>query len=118
MGREDSRRRVKSLLRKASAQNLEGGSIRISLPEERALLLALDGFQGALTMAFEKRAPHFVAEHVFGVAQAFATFYSAAPILSEAHESIRSSRLQLAIASLRQLEIALQLLGIEIPEQM
>ncbi|MBS2033385.1 arginine--tRNA ligase [bacterium] len=111
--------RIKALLRKASEQGLSEAPIQVLLPEEKALVLTLDGFNAAVHLAFEKRAPHFVAEHVYGLAQAFSTFYVASPkILDEKDEAVRGSRLRLARAVLTQLELGLGLLGIQIPERM
>ncbi|HQT52896.1 MAG: arginine--tRNA ligase [Phenylobacterium sp.] len=109
--------RVKSLLRKAADQGVATGPITVSDPAERDLVLLLDAFDQALTDAYEKRAPHFVAEHAFKLAQAFSRFYAACPILI-AEPVARSSRLALAETTLRQLEQALDLLGIAAPARM
>ena len=109
--------RVKSLLRKAADQGVATGPITVSDPAERDLVLLLDAFDQALTDAYEKRAPHFVAEHAFKLAQAFSRFYAACPILI-AEPVVRSSRLALAETTLRQLEQALDLLGITAPARM
>ena len=109
--------RVKSLLRKAADQGVATGPITVSDPAERDLVLLLDAFDQALTDAYEKRAPHFVAEHAFKLAQAFSRFYAACPILI-AEPVVRSSRLALAETTLRQLEQALDLLGIAAPPRM
>ena len=109
--------RVKSLLRKAETEGTKTGPITVVEPAERELVLLLDAFDQALTDAYEKRAPHFVAEHAFKLAQAFSRFYAACPILI-AEPVVRSSRLALAETTLRQLEQALDLLGIAAPERM
>ena len=110
--------RIKSILRRASASGVEPGPVRIGHPIERDLALTLDAFDGALTTAYERRAPHFLAEHTFALAQSFSGFYENCPILKEDRSEIRSSRLTLATATLRQLEISLSLLGVEAPERM
>ncbi|MFN8610271.1 MAG: arginine--tRNA ligase [Vulcanimicrobiota bacterium] len=111
--------RIKSLLRKATEQGFQDAPIQVILPEEKALVLTLDGYNAAVHMAFEKRAPHFVAEHVFSLAQAFSSFWVASPsVLYEKDEAVRGSRLRLARAVLTQLELGLALLGIQIPERM
>ena len=110
--------RIKSLLRKATDQNITAGPIALTLPEERALVLILDAFISAVHVAWDKRAPHFIAEHAYSLAQAFSSFYAAAPILPETDKSSQASRLQLAILTLDQLQLALGLLGIEIPARM
>ncbi len=110
--------RVKSLMRKAEAEGHFGGRIYVSEPAERELALVLDAFDAALQEAYAKRAPNFIAEHAFRLAQTFSRFYAACPVLAAASPDLRASRLSLAGASLRQLETALTLLGIETPERM
>lgn len=110
--------RVKSLLRKATEAGAGPGAIAPALPAERALVLTLDGFEHALAGAYDKRAPHHLAEHVYALASAFSAFYAAAPIATEPDPETRASRLGLAGLTLKQLEIGLDLLGIETPERM
>jgi arginyl-tRNA synthetase len=110
--------RIKSILRRADAAGVTPGTVTISHPNERALALTLDAFDGALTAAYERRAPHFLAEHAFALAQSFSGFYENCPILQQERTQVRGSRLALAGAALRQLEIALSLLGVEAPERM
>jgi len=110
--------RIRSVLRKAQDQGSAPGAITVSHPDERAVILALDGFDAALRIAYDRRAPHFIAEHAFVLAQAFSTFYNSCPILQEARPEIRGSRLALAGATLRQLMLALELLGVAAPERM
>ena len=110
--------RIRSILRKAAEQGVTPGPIGIAHPDERTLLLALDGFDAAIRSAYERRAPHFVTEHAFTLAQSFSTFYSNCPILQESSEAVRGSRLALAATTLRQLELALGLLGVDTPERM
>lgn len=111
--------RIKAILRRASEQGYASGEIAINAPEERKLVLALDGFALALRLAHEKRMPHFVCEHVYGLAQTFSAFYSACPILKDdVSEETRSSRLALCETVLHQLEAGLGILGITAPNRM
>jgi arginyl-tRNA synthetase len=110
--------RIKSILRKAADAQLKPGMVQIELPTERNLALALDAFDGALKAAYDKRAPHFLCDHVYSLAQAFSSFYAEAPIMQEADAAKQASRLALASATLAQIEIALDLLGIAAPERM
>jgi arginyl-tRNA synthetase len=109
--------RVKSLLRKAAAEAIAAGPITVAEPAERDLVLLLDSFDQALVEAYEKKAPNFIADHAYRLAQAFSKFYAACPILV-AEPPVRASRLALAQTTLRQLELALDLLGIAAPDQM
>nr|WP_241765389.1 arginine--tRNA ligase [Hyphomonas adhaerens] len=110
--------RVKSLLRRAEADGNEAGDIAIGHDAERALVLQLDNFAFACLQAREKRMPHVLCEHLYNLAQAFSSFYSALPIASESDATLRASRLGLASAVLKQLETGLDLLGIRVPERM
>ena len=110
--------RIKSVLRKAQDQRLGPGPIIVAHADERSLVLALDAFAHALASAYERRAPHLLTEHAFTLAQSFSGFYSNCPILQEPNTEVRSSRLALARATLRQLELVLDLLGISTPDRM
>ena len=109
--------RVKSLLRKAEEEGVGAGPVVVAEPAERDLVLTLDAFDHALAEAYDKKAPHFLAEHAFRLAQAFSKFYAACPILTAAPD-VRASRLALAAAMLKQLDLALDLLGVTAPERM
>ena len=110
--------RIKSLLRKADGEGAQPGPIAVSEPAERELVLALDAYGAAAAEAYERRAPNAVAEHAFRLAQGFSRFYAACPVLAAPTPAVRGSRLALTEATLKQLEAALQLLGIETPERM
>ena len=110
--------RVKSLARRAEAEGVKPGPITVELDAERALVLALDAFNDALRGAYEKRMPHILCDHAYTLGQAFSGFYAAAPILVESDPAKKASRLALALATLKQLEIVLGLIGIDIPERM
>ena len=110
--------RIKSLLRRAEAEGAAPGETRVADPAERSLALTLDAFAGAVAEAYDKRAPSFVAEHAFRLAQAFSKFYAACPVLGAPDAATRASRLALSRTTLKQLTCALDLLGIETPERM
>lgn len=109
--------RVKSLLRRATEEGHVAGPVTVAEPAERDLVLTLDAFESALAEAYDRCAPNALADHAYRLSQAFSKFYAACPImLSE--PAVRASRLTLATATLKQLELALQLLGIATPERM
>ncbi len=110
--------RIKSLLRRAADEGAEAGHVLIAQPAERDLALALDAFEQALSEAYDKRAPNFLAEHAFRLAQSFSKFYATCPVLGAEDDGVRASRLQLAGATLAQLEAVLSLLGLQTPERM
>jgi len=110
--------RSKSLLRKAAEQGATPGAIAVAEPAERELVLTLDAFETALSEAYDKRAPNFVAEHAYRLAQAYSKFYAACPVLAAPDPATRSSRLALVETTLKQLLLSLDLLGIGVPERM
>jgi arginyl-tRNA synthetase len=110
--------RIKSLLRKAEAQGVVTGPILVAEPAERELALTLDAFDAAVSDAYDRRAPHAIAEHAYRLAQSFSKFYAACPVLAAEDPAVVGSRLALSKAALDQLETALRLLGIETPERM
>lgn len=110
--------RIKSVMRKAVEKGLEPGPVQVTDPAEAALIRRLDGFDLAAARAEAGRAPHILCEHAYSLAQAFSSFYAACPILPEEDAAIRASRLQLAATTLRQLELVLGLIGLDVPERM
>ena len=110
--------RIKSLLRKAEAEGHAAGPIVVEEPAERELALTLDAFDAALSEAYAKRAPNFLAEHAYRLAQSFSKFYAACPVLIAPTPELRASRLSLAETTLRQMDTVLALLGIATPERM
>ncbi|MDG2520042.1 arginine--tRNA ligase [Caulobacter segnis] len=110
--------RIKSVLRKAAESGAAAGPITIAEPAERDLALMLDAFETALAEAYDKKAPNFIAEHAFKLAQGFSKFYAACPIVVADDPTVRASRLALAQTTLKQLELALDLLGVATPERM
>ena len=112
--------RIQSILRKAEDRGalIEGADIRVQSDTERNLVLTLCQFSEAVSGACEKRAPNILCEHVYGLAQAFSRFYADHHILSESDDMLRGSRLALAKATLSQIRLALNLLGIQVPERM
>jgi arginyl-tRNA synthetase len=110
--------RIKSILRKAEEAGLTPGPIGPAAKAEQDLVLALDAIGAAAVGAYDKRAPHILAEHAYALAQAFSGFYASCPILPEPDPAVRSSRLALASLTLRQLTLVLDLLGLAVPDRM
>lgn len=111
--------RVRSVVAKAKAAGAgEAGPVKLAAPEETDLALTLLAFADALRDAYERRMPHLLCDHAFSLAQSFSKFYAACRIVDEADASLRASRLTLAIAAGRQLDLILSLLGFSAPERM
>lgn len=110
--------RIKSLLAKAGAQGFKA-SRKLKIDDtDRGLALLLSEFPDALDLSIRNYAPHNLCEYAYKLAQAFSSFYGNCHILSEEDEGLRSSRLALCEMTVKQLEQALTLLGIQVPQRM
>ena len=112
--------RICSIFRKAAVDRNDVRAITPDVvePQERALALALLGFDAAVQDAVEKFSPHRLCTYLFDLAQAFTAFYEACPVLKDGHEATRASRLALCDLTARTLATGLDLLGIAAPERM
>jgi arginyl-tRNA synthetase len=111
--------RIKSVLRNAADRGLAGGPILPPTVEaERSLMLQLTRLPQVVDRAIEFRAPNHLAEHAYDLVAAFSSFYEACHILREADAGRQASWLSLVDITLRQLELILSLLAIEVSERM
>lgn len=110
--------RIKSLLRKAAAQN-DTPSNTINITEEnKALMLLMSEFSSVLTGSCRNYSPHILADYVYNLAQGFSSFYNSCHILSEKDADVKANHLTLCKLVSDQLETCMGLLGIEVPERM
>jgi len=111
--------RVKSILRKASNKGIILGSILSPTScIERNLMLELCQFSDAVQNVYFLRAPNYLCDFVYNLAQIFSCFYEQCHILREKDPDLQSSWLALSQVYLHELELVLFLLGIEIPDKM
>ena len=112
--------RIRSILGKAgAAEGTPSGPISLGEPKERALAVALLGFPKGVTDALETLEPHRLCSALHAIAQAYAAFYEACPVLrADVPEDVRASRLALSWATASTLAAGLSLLGIEAPDRM
>ena len=93
------------------------GRVLLTEPAERALALAVLGFEPAVRAAAGAAEPHRLAGYLYELASAFSTFYERCPVLRAPAEEVRASRLRLVELTGRTLHTGMFLLGIEAPEQ-
>ena len=86
-------------------------------PAEIELVQALAEFPDLVAEAAERRAPHRIVAHVQETAKVFHQFYKQCRVIGEPAE-VESSRLALCRATKQVLATALDLVGVEAPEQM
>jgi arginyl-tRNA synthetase len=111
--------RICSIFRRAGVGvDSARAAVTITAPAERALVLALLGFEPAVRSVGETLEPHRLCTYLFDLASAFTTFYEQCSVLGAESESVRESRLALCGLTARTLSVGLGLLGIETPERM
>ncbi len=107
--------RIKSLLEKADYKS--GNNILIS-DSDRPLYLMLSELPEVIENAARNYTPHVICDHAYKLAQAFSSFYGNTHILSEENPVQKQSWLILSAMVLAQLELLLDLVGIQIPQRM
>jgi arginyl-tRNA synthetase len=111
--------RIRSILDKMPRTTERPAEILSASSEvERELQFLLSRFAEHVKRSLDLRAPNVLCEYIFNLAQAFSRFYSNHHILSENDPSIQASRLSVSELTLRTLETAMGLLGIEPVERM
>jgi arginyl-tRNA synthetase len=115
--------RIKSLLRKAEKNNMDynhdsfTSDFKIGNTEKEIIKLLYD-YEGILISAAETLSPALIANYVFELAKEFNGFYQGIPIIKEENTKIRALRLIIAENCAETIKEAMQLLGVEVPEQM
>lgn len=107
--------RIKSLLDKAGYK--AGGDVIIS-DIDRPLYLMLSELSEVIENAARNYTPHVICDHAYKLAQAFSSFYGNTHILSEENVAQKQSWLTLSAMVLAQLELMLDLIGVNVPQRM
>ena len=113
--------RIKSILNKyrAGGNAVEKGHILVPEGEsEKALMLALTGFNSMIQQAFEELAPHKICSFIYDLANDFNHFYHETKILSEEDADRKRSYIELLDLTREVLETSIDLLGFAAPERM
>lgn len=110
--------RIRSVFRRAEATELAAPfTPLITEQPERALAIALVGFEDAIGSVVDADAPNKLGAYLYDLASSFTAFYESCPILKAPDEQ-RRSRLLLARVTADVLALGLDLLGIEAPDRM
>lgn len=108
--------RIQSILKKVDVID-ESAAIQLNAAEERQLAVKILQIEEAIEHVAKDGSPNILCNYLYELAGNFMTFYEACPIL-KADESVKNSRLKLAILTANTLKIGLDLLGIEVMERM
>ncbi|WAT01914.1 arginine--tRNA ligase [Rouxiella chamberiensis] len=85
---------------------------------ETALATRLLQFEEVLTTVAREGTPHMMCAYLYDVAGLFSGFYEDCPILNVEDQTVRNSRLKLALLTQRTLKTGLDTLGIDTVERM
>ncbi len=111
--------RIKSVLRKAAAQGMNGAATSNTLlPKEIELVKIMAGFPDKIKEAAAAHSPALVANYAYNLAKEFNQYYHDVSILKETDAGVRSQRLLLIETIARILVKAMDILGIQLPERM
>jgi arginyl-tRNA synthetase len=116
--------RIASMLAKATTERVEqalrsvGESGEPLHPAERTLIKKLLAFPSEVLESATRRAPHRIAAYALELAQQFTAFYRDCRVLGAEIEALESQRLALCVASLQTIARALDLLGVDAPNEM
>ncbi|HEB4875899.1 TPA: arginine--tRNA ligase [Kluyvera ascorbata F0526] len=112
--------RVLSVFRKAELEESAIINAEVTITEDREAQLAarLLQFEETLNVVARDGTPHVMCAYLYDLAGLFSGFYEHCPILSAKNESVRNSRLKLALLTAKTLKLGLDTLGIETVERM
>lgn len=116
--------RICSIIRKAKEEKciiVEHLRIDDSLefnPKELEIIKNLYAFPSIVEQAGQTYSPALIANYVYELAKSFNAFYQDTPILKEENKSIIEMRVSLANFVGNTIKIAMNLLGIKVPERM
>lgn len=91
---------------------------QIQTKEEKDLLIELTKFNDVIKSAYDKKAPHFIAEYVYKLVKKFSAFYSACNVNNEIDVDYKKSKLSLIYLTRQYIIKCVDLLGIECVEKM
>lgn len=112
--------RIKSVLRKAEAENIRFDHFEVNElhSKESDLIISLYEFPATVKQAAADYSPAIMASYLYDLARDYNTFYHELSILKEENESKKALRLAISSLTATVIKNGMQLLGIEVPERM
>ncbi len=114
--------RIKSVLRRATEQNIDYQSAisnSIALEDkEQQLILLLTEFPNVIKAAGEEFSPALIANYIYDLVKEYNQFYHDHSILREENEDKKLLRLVLSESVANVIKSGMKLLGIDVPERM
>jgi arginyl-tRNA synthetase len=115
--------RITSIRRKAGEDRVaralaSAGAVVDLHPSERALVKKLLAFPEEVSEAAERRAPHRITVYALELAQTFTAFYRDCQVVGVEPVELEDWRLRLSVVTQRTIARALNLLGVDAPDEM
>lgn len=112
--------RIRSIFNKTDINStaLLAALLTIKDDKERTLAIKLLQFEEAVQTVGKEGTPHVLCAYLYELAGIFSSFYEHCPILNAEDESVKLSRLKLALLTEKTLKQGLTLLGIKTVEKM
>ena len=112
--------RIRSIFNKTDINStaLLAAPLTLEDDKERALAIKLLQFEEAVQTVGKEGTPHVLCTYLYELAGIFSSFYEHCPILNAEDESVKLSRLKLALLTEKTLKQGLELLGIKTVEKM
>lgn len=111
--------RAGSILDKAGVKSMKAfDAVNLSDKRETAVLRLLARYPFILGKATRDLRPHYLADYLHSLADAFNAFYQSVPVIKAESEAQKNARLKLVESVKIVLKNGLYLLGIEAPEEM
>ena len=112
--------RIRSIFNKTDINStaLLAAPLTLENDKERALAIKLLQFEEAVQTVGKEGTPHVLCAYLYELAGIFSSFYEHCPILNTEDESVKLSRLKLALLTEKTLKQGLELLGIKTVEKM
>ncbi|MBE6618676.1 MAG: arginine--tRNA ligase [Ruminococcaceae bacterium] len=101
----------------AKAENTDGSEIKITAPEEAAMLKVLARFPETVLRATHEYEPSYITRYILDICTGFNRFYHSCPINSAEDESVRASRIKITEATNYVLGRALGLICLKTPRK-
>jgi arginyl-tRNA synthetase len=109
--------RIRSIFRKVQGTDFAGAQVTLQSPFEAALAKHILRLGEIVEQVSRDLKPHLLCTYLYDLATKFSGFYENCPVI-QSEEPLRSSRLALCELTARTLEVGLDLLGIQTPNQM
>lgn len=110
--------RIKSILRKEKANDLNKINHAGLLPLEKEMLIELENFPTVIEQSGNEHDPSHLANYIYNVAKTFNSFYTEHSVMKAESEEKKQLRLFICELTANVIAGGMQLLGINVPERM